>query len=406
MSRKSDRTLSEAFGGGEALHRLKQAIKQILKPSEDKIGQMLEQITSIQACKDAALTGDEDIRFLAICRLGEWGEDGLESLDIALNDDDPLVRSAAAGMLAHTQLKDAIPILEKHIGDNSAIVKETTAYALDWLAKHGREKQPSAYVPNTGNNPTELLLESDAIPLRTTDTVLVINEYTTSADMLEYGITIENEGDNPIHEVAVKILAYPGECMQAEDELTQTIETIGPEESGSLIFGFSIYGECIEGEIITSVTLIDDTGEDLSAKAGNVFVRAMFEQFAPHKITPDDFIRMKSDMKQWNREHTVDAEASKIYDALKKLLKKKNLHIFQNETVERQNAFMGVLAGSAKGRFSGNILVVMITVVGNKGDKISKLRIDTFSQNAEILHSAASDIFETILKDLGVIELD
>jgi len=367
---------------------------------------MLEQITSIQACRDAALTGDEDIRFLAICRLGEWGEDGLESLDIALNDDDPLVRSAAAGMLAHTKLKDAIPILDKHIADNSVIVKETVAYALEWLSKNGRDRPPSGYIPNTGNNPADLLLESDTIPLRTTDTVLVINDYTTSADMLKYGITIENEGEEPIHEVAVKILSYPDECMKAEDEITQTIETIEPRESGSLIFGFSIYGECVEGEIITSVTLIDYTGEDLSAKAGNVFVRALFEQFSSHKITPEDFIRIKSDMKQWNREHTVAAEASKIYDSLKKILKKKNLYIFQDETVERQNAFMGVLTGSAKGRFSGDTLAVMITVVGNKGDKISKLRIDTFSENAEILHSAASDIFETILKDLGVIELD
>ena len=406
MTRKSDRTLSESFGGGEALRRLKQAIKQIIKPSEDKIGQMLDQITSIQACKDAALTGDEDIRFLAICRLGEWGVDGLESLDIALNDDDPLVRSAAAGMLAHTRLKDAISILEKHIGDNSDTVKETVKYALDWLAKHGKERPPSAYVPKCRDTPSDLLIESDTIPLRTTDTVLVINNYTTSEDMLEYGITIENEDDKPIHEVCVKILAFPGECMKAEDELTQSIETIGPGEAGSLIFGFSIHGECVEGEIITSVTLIDDLGEDLSAKAGNVFVRAMFEQFAPHKITPDDFIRIKADMKEWNRDHTVDAEASEIYKSLKELLKKKNLHIFQDETVNRENTFMGLIAGSAKGRYSGNILAIMITTVGEKGEGISKLRIDTFSENAEILHSAASDIFETILRDLGVIELD
>ncbi len=406
MSRKSDRTLSEAFGGGETLRRLKQAIKQVLKPNEDRIGQMLEEITSIQACKDAALTGDDDIRFLAICRLGEWGADGIESLDIALDDDNPLVRSAAAGMLAHTRLCNATQILEKHIGDNSDIVKDTVMFALDWLEKYGEENAQSTYIPKPRGNPVDLLLESDLIPLRTTDTVLVINNYTTSKDILEYGITIENEGKKPIHEVSVKILSFPSECMKAEDNLVQTIETIEPGDSGALIFGFSIYGECVEGEIITSVTLIDNSGEDLSAKAGNVFVRAIFDQFAPNKISTDDFIRMKSDQKQWNREHTIDAEASKIYDSIKKLLKKKNLHIFQDETIERENTFMGILAGCAKGRFSGNNLVITITIVGNKGEGISKLRIDTFSENAEILQSAASDVFETILSDLGAIELD
>jgi len=406
LSPKSDRTLSDALGGGETLRRLKQAIKQVLRPSDDRIDQMLEEITSIQACKDAALTGDEDLRFLAICRLGEWGVDGLESLDIALNDDDPFVRAAAAGMLAHTRLQDVIPILERHTGDNSTIVKETVMFALDWLYKYGREKPESPYIPKVRDTASDILIESDLIPLRTTDSVLVINDYTTSEDMLEYGITIENEGDGPVYEVSVKILSYPGECMKAEDDLSQTIESIEPGESGSLVFGFSIYGECVEGEIITSVTLVDDSGEDLSAKSGNVFVRAMFDQFSPHTMTPDEFIRIKSSMKQWNREHVVDAESSEIYISLKQLLKKKNLDIFQDDALERDNTFMGVLAGSAQGRFSGQILIIALTVAGNKGEDISKLRIDTFSENAEILHSAASDIFETILSDLGVIELD
>lgn len=406
MSKKSDRTLSEALGGGEAFRRLKKAVKQVLRPSDDKIERILEQITSIQACKDAALTGDEDLRLLAICRLGEWGDDGLEYLDIALSDDDPQVRTAAAGMLAHTQLLDAIPILEKHTSDNSDTVRETVQYALEWLTKKGRKSPESLYSPKAKDNSTDILIESDLIPLRTTDTVLVINDYTTSPDALEYGITIENEGNRPIYEVSVKILAFPSECMKAEDPLSQTIEVIEPGERNSLIFGFSIHGECVEGEIITSVTLVDETGEDLSAKAGNVFIRSMFEQFTPYKITADEFIRTKSDMKQWNREHVVDAEASKIYKSIIDILKKKNLHIFQDEAVNRDNAFMGVLAGCAKGKFSGKIIVVTLTVVGTKGEGISKLRIDTFSENGELLHSAASDIFETILRDLGVIELD
>jgi len=78
LSRKTDRNLSKAMGGGESLRRLRKAVKQVLKPSDDKITRMLEQITSIQATKDAALTGDEDTRLLAVCKLGEWGEDAFD----------------------------------------------------------------------------------------------------------------------------------------------------------------------------------------------------------------------------------------------------------------------------------------------------------------------------------------
>ncbi|MFW9844382.1 MAG: hypothetical protein ACFFEV_07390, partial [Candidatus Thorarchaeota archaeon] len=281
MSKKSDRNLSRAMGGGDSLRRIKKAVKQIVNPSDDKITKMLEQITSIQATKDAALTGDEDTRLLAVCKLGEWGKDGFEYLDIALNDDSPQVRTVAAGMLAFTRRLDAIPILEKYIGDNTLSVKETVDFALGWLQKYGEEAPESSYVPTSREDPTDILLESESTPLRTTDSVLVINEYFPSPESIEYGITVKNEGTTPIHEVSVSILSYPSECLKPADSLTQSIDEIAPDDTGSLIFGFKIEGEFVEGEIITSVRLVDSNGEDLAAKSGNVFVRSIYNQFTP-----------------------------------------------------------------------------------------------------------------------------
>ena len=406
MSRKTDRNLSRALGGGDSLRRLKKAVKQVVKSSDDEIMIMLEQITSIQATKDAALTGDEDTKLLAVCKLGEWGEDGFEYLDIALNDDSPQVRTVAAGMLAYTRRLEAIPILEKYSGDNTESVRETVAYAIGWLQMYGENVHEGPYVPISRENPTEILLESDAIPLRTSDTVVVINDYFVSPESIEYGITIKNENSTPIHEVSVSILAYPIECLRPADSPTQSISEIDANDSGSLIFGFKIEGEFVEGEIITSVRFVDSNGDDLAAKAGNIFVRSIYNQFAPLKMGADEFIHLKSDMKQWNREHTVSAEASEIFGALHRILEGKNLYIFQNEDMERENAFMGVIAGIAKSLFSENNLAVTLTVVGTKGNGISKLRIDIFSDNNEIVQSAASDMYETILKDLDIVDVN
>lgn len=367
---------------------------------------MLETITSIQATKDAALTGDVDSRLLAVCRLGEWGKDAFESLDIALNDESAHVRTVAAGMLAYTKRLDAIPILEKYTGDNTESVREAVAYAIEWLQKYGKDAPDTLCRPVSKENPSEILLDTDAIPLRTTDDVLVINDYTATPESIEYGITIKNEGKTAIHEVNVAILSYPKECLSPIDSLVQSIDEIHPDDTGSLIFGFKIEGEYIEGEIITQVCLVDGHGEDLAAKAGNVFVRSIYNQFSPLEMGTDDFIRMKSDMKEWNREHTVSAGASKIYGALHSIVEGKNLYIFQKEEMERDNIFMGVIAGIAKSNFSGNHIAVTLTAVGTKGDTISKLRIDVYSNNNEILHSAASELFETILTDLNIIDLN
>ena len=397
--------MSRSLGGGDSLRRLRKAVKQVLNPSDDKITEMLETITSIQATKDAALTGDVDTRLLAVCRLGEWGKDAFESLDIALNDESAHVRTVAAGMLAYTQRLDAIPILEKYTGDNTESVREAVAFAIEWLQKYGQDAPDGPCRPASRENPAEILLDTDVIPLQTTNDVLVINDYTTTPESLEYGITIKNEGETAIHEVNVSILAYPNECLSPMDLLVQTIDEILSGDTGSLIFGFKIEGEYIEGEIITQVCLVEN-GEDVAAKAGNVFIRSIYNQFSPLKMGADDFIHMKSDMKQWNREHTVSAGASEIYRALHNILKSKNLYIFQNEEMERESTFMGVVAGIARSNFSENHLAVTLTAVGTKGDTISKLRIDMYSHNDEILHSAASELFETILKDLDIVDLN
>ncbi|MDH4213534.1 MAG: HEAT repeat domain-containing protein [Candidatus Thorarchaeota archaeon] len=404
MSRKPDRVVSRALGGGESVNRLKKAMKNIFKSSEDKIQKMLDEITSIQACRDAALTGDDDLRLLAICRLGEFGAEAYESLDIALNDENPIIRTVAAGMLAYTKRSDALPILKEHTNDNNTTVKETVEFASEWLLRYGKEAPRGKTIPKSLENPTEILIDTEPIPLRTTDDVLVVNEYTITSDTLEYGITIKNEGSTPINDVSVRILTYPQEAIILVDPMTQMIETIDSGDSGSLIFGFSIYGECIEGEIITSVNLVDSKGEVLSAKAGNVFVRSLFNQFNPLETAADDFIRLKTDMKQWNREHTILAEATELHESVLLILEGKNLHVFQRDAIEREGVFMGVQTGLAEGKFSKTRIAVTMTVVGSMNDSLSKMRIDIFADDPEILQTAASDLFETIQRDLGVLE--
>jgi HEAT repeat protein len=160
LTRKSDRVVSEALGGGESVNRLRKAMKKIFKPSDDQIALMLEKITSIQACRDAALTGDEDLRLLAICRLGEYGEHAYDALDIALNDENPLVRTSAAGMLAFTKRRDAMPILKQHINDNNDTVKEMVDFALEWLLKYGRDVSAEKSIPKSHEDFNAIILDT------------------------------------------------------------------------------------------------------------------------------------------------------------------------------------------------------------------------------------------------------
>ncbi len=377
-----------------------------MKKPNDVVAKMLSNLTSIQACKDAALTGDDDLRLLAVCRLGEFGEAAFEALDISLSDESAIIRTVAAGMLAFSEDEAAIAILKPYLVDNNETVREAIIYSLGWLDEYATEKEHGTRIPDKRENPAEILLETDAVPLKTSEDVEVISTYTTLPESLEFGMTVENKTLEPIHEVSIKILMYPSESLEPLDSLDQLVETIPPGGIEALIFGFKVKSELVEGEFVTSVQFIDSNGEDVAAISGNIFVRSLFEQYLPLEITPEELLSMKSEMKDWNREHSLAVEAKELFETLKELFPIWNLYTVQSESTERDGMFMGILSGAAHGRIREDNLIVTLTLVGRIEDNLSKLRIDVLSEDPEVLHTVASVLFEAVQRKLGVIEID
>jgi len=406
LAKKNERSITSALGGGESVSRLKRAMKGVMKKPNDVVAKMLSNLTSIQACKDAALTGDDDLRLLAVCRLGEFGEAAFEALDISLSDESAIIRTVAAGMLAFSEDEAAIDILKPYLVDNNETVREAIIYSLGWLDEYATEKEHGTRIPDKRENPAEILLETDAVPLKTSEDVEVISTYTTLPESLEFGMTVENKTLEPIHEVSIKILMYPSESLEPLDSLDQLVETIPPGGIEALIFGFKVKSELVEGEFVTSVQFIDSNGEDVAAISGNIFVRSLFEQYLPLEITPEELLSMKSEMKDWNREHSLAVEAKELFETLKELFPIWNLYTVQSESTERDGMFMGILSGAAHGRIREDNLIVTLTLVGRIEDNLSKLRIDVLSEDPEVLHTVASVLFEAVQRKLGVIEID
>ncbi|MFW9927253.1 MAG: HEAT repeat domain-containing protein [Candidatus Thorarchaeota archaeon] len=406
MAEDDGRKLSSALGGGESVNRFKKAVKGVLKKPNDVVNKMLGNLTSIQACKDAALTGNDDLRLLAVCRLGEFGAEAFEALDISLVDDNPMVRTVAAGMLAYTEDQGAIDILKPYLSDNNETVRDAVQYSLNWLDAYATEKDHGTKIPDKWEDAADILLSTEAIPLKTEENVEVISTYTALPESLEFGMTVENKTLETIHEVSIKILLYPNESLKPLDPLSQLIKSIEPGCIEALIFGFKVTNEVVEGEFVTSVQFINEKGEDVAAISGNIFVRSLFEQIIPLEATPEDLLRLKSEMKEWNREHSLQIEGKALFKTVNKLFQTWNLHVVQSEKTQREGVFMGVVSGMGEGKINGNKVAVTLTVVGKLHDDLSKIRIDVLCENPEVLHTVASVLFETIQRKLGVIDID
>ncbi len=394
MAEKEETTLTRSFGGGEALRGLKKAMSRILGPREDTIRIALERMTSIQACKDAALTGEEDVRLLAVCRLGDFGLEATDALEMALNDGSGPVRVAAAGVLASVGTKNAITTLEGYLGDNDERVREALNYSVGWLQAHGEEPEPSPEESPVVDD--AVLLQIEPTPLRTSDNVTVMSGISFSDSELEFRVTVNNVGEDLAADLTISVLTYPMDSLRLAEDNTQTVEALRPGDREVRTFMFEITSEAIEGEIITSVTFFDRNYDKVAAKAGNCFVRSLYNQIQPLEMSVDEFSEMKKGKAYWNREHVVEANPKSLFKLVKETLKRKNLHFLRTESSKQDEMSMGVVVGTGLGKFSASRISVTVTIVGHAKGDLSRLRIDVLSEDSELLQVAASELFESL----------
>ncbi|MFX1471307.1 MAG: HEAT repeat domain-containing protein [Promethearchaeota archaeon] len=380
---------------------LKRAAGRLFKPKEDKLKKVLSTLSSIQACKDAAITGEEELRLLAVCRLGDYGSKSFDTLDITLNDESKVIRAMTAGVLATIEDNRAIPILEAHASDDDEIVREAIGFALEWLENRGHEVEDELLIPEKSSEEEQIV---ESTPIRTSDDVLVTNGYQVSNSRLLFRSIIVNKSTEAISNVTVRIMSFPADSLLAPYADTQIIPSIESGKSDSVEFEFFVNSEAIEGEIVSSVIFVNGNDEKIAAKSGICFIRSIYSQIEPFEMTADEFQAMKKGKNTWNREHVIEVEANTLYKLVKKLAKRYNLHSFRAESKTKEGMLMGVVAGAGIGKFSDARLAVTITLVGKVGEGISKVRIDVMSDDSELIQIAASEFFERLQIGIQVIE--
>jgi hypothetical protein len=291
--------------------------------------------------------------------------------------------------------------LKHFLNDESPRVKAAAQFVHDWL-ENADVKIPEPLESN-GPNPDAMVIHDDEVPLRTSDTVFIKNDYSTGVNTLEFEVTVDNEGKDKISDVEVRLLGYPVESLDPPEKKHITIDSIGGKKSKSVSFTFKVKHECVEGEMITSVVFNEGTGERVSAKAGNCFVRSFYDWISPIKTIKKKGENLRKQLKHWGREHEVTRGPEELYDMFLKTFEAKNLYIYHKDKEEKSKVFMSSIYGIGKGDFTDVDIVVSILIVGDKREKVSKVRMDVYSSDPEILHTAASELYETTLSLLGEI---
>ena len=392
---------SRSTGGSDALRKLKRVVKKIMGPGQDELALAVSQLESIQACRDTSLTGDDDQKILAICRLVEYGSEAFESLELVLHDDSDKVRTTAVGMIGYLGDLRGIQALQPMASDSNSDVQWMTQYSIQRLWNLPAEPEPEVRTTIKEVKTAEVRFVLDEpMPLYYTDDVIVNHKYSIFADNLTFILDVHNESSESLQDVTVAILAFPSGSLKAPKKRIVKIEEIPAANKITLEFNMSIFKEGIEGEIVTAVRFTNTKGDRVAAKAGHCFVRSFFEHLEPKKTTSEEFLRVKKRMEYWNREHVLEVEPQKLLNLLENVMERKNLYVFRSETAERNGMLMGLTAGMGRGQFGGALIVITLTLVGRRDDNLSKLRIDIYTEDVEFLHTAASQLFEDIQKQV------
>ncbi|MCK4485122.1 MAG: HEAT repeat domain-containing protein, partial [Candidatus Thorarchaeota archaeon] len=385
------------IGGTNALRKLKRVVKRIMGPSQDELALAASRLESIQACRDMSLTGDNDQKILAVCRLAEYGSEALESLELVLHDDSDKVRVTAVGMIGYMGDLRGIQALQSIADDSSGDVQWMTQYSIQRLWELPAKPEPEVRTSIREVKTAEVrFILDEPMPLYYTDDVIVEHNYSVSVDSLTFILSVHNQSNEPLQDVTVAILAFPSGSLKAPNERIVKIAEIPAADKITFEYNMPTFKESIEGEIVTAVRFTDSKGDRIAAKAGHCFVRSFFEHLEPKKTTSEEFLKAKKRMKNWNREHVLEVEPQKLLNLLENVMEDSNLYIFRSETAERQGMLMGLTAGIGRGKFGGSLIAITLTLVGRVDDNLSKLRIDIYSDDVEFLHTAASQLFETI----------
>lgn len=124
---------------------------------------------------ERALTHQNDaVRYWAAINLGNMAEEveDAESLRMALTDEVPVVRIAAARALCHMDLPDGIRVLERELGHEDSWVRLAAAQVLDEVGEQARASIPALksvmedenkYVVRVANHAINLLLGTENV---------------------------------------------------------------------------------------------------------------------------------------------------------------------------------------------------------------------------------------------------
>nr|KXH73850.1 MAG: hypothetical protein AM325_16655 [Candidatus Thorarchaeota archaeon SMTZ1-45] len=212
----------------------------------------------------------------------------------------------------------------------------------------------------------------------------------------EYKVKVQNNSYWVITNVSVVIAAYPDDCLQLVGSTMKRIPRIEPDGFRSPQFTFKPTKDCVEGQILATVTYVDHENRTNMIEVEPYVIRSVCDLLKPLESTLEEFDLILRDMTATKEQRTVDWNSEVLFKKVKVLLPAKNFEIIDMNEHTTDNIFTGTINGLAMGKYTSKRVAVKITISGIVDENKANVQIEGLGDDEAMLPTTIHEIAEGI----------
>ncbi len=245
--------------------------------------------------------------------------------------------------------------------------------------------------PQTKPTPQQSMIKKDPgkIP---TDGVKILRGGEIVGGKFEYKVKISNETKFVINNVTVTVVAYPQDCMNISDSSMKTISRIEPAGFRSPQFIFAPTKDCVEGQLLASVSYVDHENNLQMKSVEPYIIRSVCDLLKPLEKTPQVFEKLIIDMESTSEKVSLDWNPEIIFTKAQKLLPMKNFHVIDSDQRTIGGHFTGTIRGFAEGKYTGKKVAVQALISGPIDGNQADVVIEGMGEDIAMLPTTLEEI--------------
>ncbi len=211
-----------------------------------------------------------------------------------------------------------------------------------------------------------------------------------------YKVKIINNTNYVITNVVTTIVSYPRDCLILESDVSRFILRIEGGGFRSFEFVFHPTKDCVEGKIISTVSIVDMKDNLHSFPVREVTLKSVCDLLKPLETSVKSMELLLPDFTSASEEVVLDWNSRVLYIKVKHLLPSSNFFIVDESTESKNGQFEAVIRGFAEGKYTKKRIASVIHISGHQDEVKSTVKIDVIGEDITMLPTAVIELKESL----------